>query len=146
MALRKESVLGRIEVITGVERRRRYSDAEHGAIRAECDKPGATTTGVARRLGISLSLIHNWRRMRREAEKIASEPLQFTSYGIVPEAAGGAVAPTPAASSPPPLAPTHAEELVRPYPGARPFVSVQLYASIGSVSARVITRASTSAM
>lgn len=120
MALRKESALGRIEVITGVERRRRYSDAERAAILAKCDEPGATIVGVAKLLGISPSLIHNWRRMRREAEKIASEPLQFISYGVVPESAGSAVAPTPATSSPPSLAPTPAEELVRPYPGARP--------------------------
>lgn len=74
MALRKESALGRIEVITGVERRRRYSDAERAAILAKCDEPGATIVVVAKLLGISPSLIHNWRRMRREAEKIASEP------------------------------------------------------------------------
>ena len=106
MALRKESALGRIEVITGVERRRRYSDAERATILAKCDEPGATIVGVAKLLGISPSLIHNWRRMRREAEKIASEPLQFISYGTVPEPAGSAVASTPATSSPPSLAPT----------------------------------------
>lgn len=87
MALRKESALGRIEVITGVERRRRYSDAERAAVLTKCDEPGATIVGVAKLLGISPSLIHNWRRMRREAGKIASEPLQFISYGTVPEPA-----------------------------------------------------------
>jgi len=32
---------------------------------------------------MSPSLIHNWKRLRREAEKIASEPMQFIPYGAV---------------------------------------------------------------
>lgn len=67
----------RIEIITGVERRRRYSDAERAAILERCDEPGATIVGVAKAIGMSPSLIHNWKRLRREAEKIASEPMQF---------------------------------------------------------------------
>jgi len=112
--------LDRIEVITGVERRRRYSDKERSAILAKCDEPGATIVGVAKLLGISPSLIHGWRRMRREAEKIASEPVQFISYGTVPEGTGSPVAPPLAVPPPSPLTPTPVEELVRPYPGTRP--------------------------
>lgn len=85
MALPKESGLDRIEIITGVERRRRYSNSERGAVLARCDEPGATIVVVAKALGISPSLIHNWKRPRREAEKIASEPMQFILYGAVPE-------------------------------------------------------------
>ena len=68
--------------------------------------------GVAKLLGISTSLIHNWRRMRREAEKIASEPLQFISYGTVPEPAGSAVAPTLTTPSPRSPTPTLVGEAV----------------------------------
>ena len=75
--------MGRMEVITRVERRRRYSDEERAAVLAQCDEPGATVVGVSRRLGISASLIHGWRKTRREAERIASEPLQFITYGVV---------------------------------------------------------------
>ncbi|PZQ59556.1 MAG: hypothetical protein DI544_10420 [Sphingomonas taxi] len=50
--------MGRVEVITRVERRRRYSDEERAAVLAKCDEPGATVIGVSRRLGISASLIH----------------------------------------------------------------------------------------
>lgn len=110
--------MSRIEVITGVERRRRYSDAERAAILAKCEEPGSTIVGVAKMLGISPSLIHTWKRMRREAERIASEPMHFIPYGSVPE--GTAPAPVAAPSPPPPMMPTPAEELVRPFPGARP--------------------------
>lgn len=51
-ALRKESTLDRIEIIVGVERRRRYSDEERAAILAMCDEPNATIVGVTKRLGI----------------------------------------------------------------------------------------------
>jgi len=64
--------MGHMEVITRVERRRRYSDEERAAVLTQCDKPGATVVGVSRRLGISASLIHGWRKTRREAERIAS--------------------------------------------------------------------------
>jgi len=83
LALPMESGLERIEIITGVERRRRYSDAERAAVLARYDEPSATIVRVAKALGMSPSLIHNWKRLRREAEKIASEPMQFIPYGAV---------------------------------------------------------------
>ncbi|HCB79267.1 MAG TPA: hypothetical protein DEP68_10930, partial [Erythrobacter sp.] len=57
--------MSHMEVITRVERRRRYSDEEREAVLAQCDEPGATIVGVSRRLGISASLIHGWRKTRR---------------------------------------------------------------------------------
>lgn len=124
MTLPKESSLDRIEIITGVERRRRYSDAERAAVLARCDEPGATIVGVAKALGMSPSLIHNWKRLRREAAKIASEPMQFIPYGTVPEQPARAVSPVMSVPMPAapavPQGPVLAEELVRPYPGARP--------------------------
>lgn len=120
--------MGRMEVITRIERRRRYSDEERAAVLAQCDEPGATVVGVSRRLGISASLIHGWRKTRREAERIASAPLQFIPYGMVADAAPlepvVTLAPAtpverksavPAREAAPAL-----EELVRPHPGSRP--------------------------
>ncbi|WP_287978973.1 transposase [Sphingomonas sp.] len=43
--------LGHTEVITLVERRRRYSEEERAAVLAQCDEPGATVVGVSRHLG-----------------------------------------------------------------------------------------------
>lgn len=90
--------MGRIEVITRTERRRKYSPAERVAIMREADAPDVTVREVAKRHDIAESLIYSWRTARRQAEKIASEPLTFISYGAVPE--GDLVPVAPAA---PPL-------------------------------------------
>ena len=89
--------MGRIEVITRTERRRKYSPAERDAIMREADAPDVTVREVAKRHDIAESLIYSWRTARRQAEKIASKPLTFISYGAVPE---GAIATVPAAQPP----------------------------------------------
>ncbi len=55
----------RIEVITGPDRRRRWTDAEKARITAESFAPGATVSGVARRHSMSLGLLYQWRRYAR---------------------------------------------------------------------------------
>lgn len=110
--------MDRVEIITGVERRRRYSDEERAAVLAMCDEPKATIVGVAKRLGMSPGLIHGWRRMRREAEKLSSEPLQFITYGSVAEPSDQAFVTTPI--TPAPVQHSIAEDLTRPHPGVRP--------------------------
>ena len=120
--------MGRVEVITRVERRRRYSDEERVAVLAQCDELGATVVGVSRRMGISASLIHGWRKTRREAERIASEPLQFIPYGVVADVAPPepvvALAPAMLAerksAAPARKATPAPDDLVRPHPGSRP--------------------------
>jgi transposase len=114
--------MSRIEVITRTERRRKYSPAERDAIMREADAPDVTVREVAKRHDIAESLIYSWRTARRQAEKIASEPLTFISYGAVPQVDLIAVAPTPTPLQPKPALamPVATEELVRPHPGARP--------------------------
>ncbi len=56
----------RIEVITGSDRRRRWSRAEKALITAESFAPGETVAGVARRHGMSLGLLYYWRRCARQ--------------------------------------------------------------------------------
>ncbi|MBB5712190.1 IS66-like element accessory protein TnpA [Sphingomonas xinjiangensis] len=122
--------MGRMEVITHVERRRRYSDGERAAVLAQCDRPGATIVGVARQLGMSPSLIHGWRKKQRDMALLASEPLQFIPYGEVPISsapdpnalASPMTAELPTASFRAPARETGStqEELLRPNPGLRP--------------------------
>ena len=122
--------MGRMEVITRVERRRRHSDEERGAVLAQCDEPGATVVGVSRLLGISASLIHGWRKTCREAERLASERLQFTPYGVLADAVPTEpvvlLAPaTPVerkCAAPVREAAPAPDNLVRPHPGGRPGV------------------------
>jgi transposase len=50
-----------IEVVTSVQRRRRFAPAEKQAIVAETYAPGATVSYVARRHGIAPSQLYQWR-------------------------------------------------------------------------------------
>jgi transposase len=52
----------RIELITGVARRRRWSAAEKAAMVAESLQPGINVSLVARRHGVSRGLLQTWRR------------------------------------------------------------------------------------
>jgi transposase len=56
----------RVEVISGVERRRRWSCEEKSQITAESFVPGANVSDVARRHSMSLGLLHHWRRLARQ--------------------------------------------------------------------------------
>lgn len=51
-----------IEVITSVERRRRWSRAEKERIVAEAMEPGAVASAVAREAGIHASQLYRWRQ------------------------------------------------------------------------------------
>ena len=114
--------MGRLEIITRTERRRKYSNAERDAILREADAPDVTVREVAKRHEIAESLIYNWRSARRQAQKIAGGPLAFISYGTVTERDLVTVPPAlqPSRPAPAPAAPAMAEELTRPHPGARP--------------------------
>ena len=63
--------MGRMTLITGVERRRRWSLEERAQILAAIDEPGAVLAEVARRADVCTSLVYKW---RREARNGASEP------------------------------------------------------------------------
>ena len=53
----------RIEIVTGHERRRWYSDEDKARAVAEAAQPGRTVHEVARQHGICSSLLYRWRRM-----------------------------------------------------------------------------------
>jgi len=54
-------------LITGVERRRRWSSEERAQILAAIDEPGAVVAEVARRADVCTSLVYKWRREARNA-------------------------------------------------------------------------------
>jgi len=54
-----------MEIITGVERRRRWSTAEKLRIVAETEQPGAGIAEIARRYELSRGLLWNWRSLVR---------------------------------------------------------------------------------
>ena len=53
---------GRVEVITSVQRRRRWSQAEKERIVAAALVPGANASAVAREAGIHVSQLFRWRQ------------------------------------------------------------------------------------
>ena len=57
----------RIEVITSVERRRRWSAAEKSRLIAALGEPGAAASEIARDAGVDVSLLYRWRRQLAKA-------------------------------------------------------------------------------
>ena len=57
--------MARFEVITGPERRRRWSEDQKRAIVAESFAPGAVVSDVARRADVSPGQIYRWRQELR---------------------------------------------------------------------------------
>lgn len=71
-----------MEILTGVERRRRWRLEEKLRIVVEMEQPGASFADVARRHEVSRGLLWNWRRQVRRGE-LAPEPLPvFTPVQI----------------------------------------------------------------
>ena len=89
-----------MEIITGVERRRRWRDEEKLRILAELNEPGVKFSEVARRHDVSRGLLWQWRDAQRRGRLMAETP-SFMPLQIVPDLA--AVAP-PGGSGPPPCA------------------------------------------
>lgn len=61
-----------IEVLSGPERRRRWSAAEKVAIVAETYEPGMTVSLVARRHGIAPNQLFTWRKLARQGALTAT--------------------------------------------------------------------------
>lgn len=59
--------MSQITVLTGPERRRRWSDEDKAVILGEAFGPGGCVTEVARRHDVSSGLIYTWRRNAQAA-------------------------------------------------------------------------------
>jgi len=60
----------RVEVLGGLERRRRWSQDDKARIVEETLAPRAKVTEVARRNGVAASVVFTWRRQARTAERV----------------------------------------------------------------------------
>jgi transposase len=71
----------RVEVLGGLERRRRWSQDDKARIVEETLVPGAKVTEVARRNGVAASVVFTWRRQARTVEKVGPcfAPVQITA-------------------------------------------------------------------
>ena len=88
-----------MEIITGVERRRRWRLEEKLRIVAEAEQPGALFAAVARRHEVSRGLLWTWRRQVRSGA-LAPEPMPaFLPVRVVADA-GPASSWSPPSSGP----------------------------------------------
>ena len=84
---------GRVEIITGHERRRRWSEEEKLRLVAEACRPGSSVSQVARDCGVSASQLFGWRRQAlakgliadRRVEGSAAPRLTFAPVAVAEE-------------------------------------------------------------
>ena len=84
---------GRVEIITGRELRRRWSDEEKLRLVAEACRPGSSVSQVARDRGVSASQLFGWRRQAlakgliadRRVEGSAAPRLTFAPVAVAEE-------------------------------------------------------------
>jgi len=86
MVDRKGDDLQRMEVITGVGRRRKWSDDFKAKVVAESLEPGVVISQVARRHGLTPQQLFGWRNQMRSAAPSA-ETSQFAPVVVAPEMA-----------------------------------------------------------
>jgi transposase len=77
----------RVEVLGGLERRRRWSQDDKARIVEETLAPGAKVTEVARRNGVAASVVFTWRRQARTIEQVGPRfaPVQIAVAEAVEE-------------------------------------------------------------
>ena len=75
---------GTIEIITGRERRRRWSVSDKLRIVAESQEPGVHVNEVAVRHDIAASLLHGWRHQARHGRLSAAGVAGFVPVRLLP--------------------------------------------------------------
>ncbi len=81
--------MARVEVITSVQRRRRWSTRDKQRIVAAAIEPGAVASEIARRAGIHTSQLFRWRR------QLCGPPQPAPAFAAVALAPEPATTPVP---------------------------------------------------
>jgi transposase len=79
--------MNHVTVLTGPERRRRWSEEDQRRILAAAFAPGATVAAVSRQYDVATSLIYKWRRALRAREA------GFAEVVVVPDEPVAATVP-----------------------------------------------------
>ena len=88
-----------IEIITGRERRRRWSVVEKLRMVTESQEPGARVCDVAARHDVSPSLLHGWRYLARQGRLRSGDAIDFVPVRLASSMSDGPTPqPTPPAS------------------------------------------------
>lgn len=97
--------MSEVEILARIERRRKWTPEEKAALLAEVEAAGGKVRRVARRHGISESVLYNWRSARKaalEAGAGSSGAITFLPVGVIGEAANETPAMLPSLASPRP--------------------------------------------
>jgi transposase len=81
--------MAQVTVMTGPQRRRRWSDAERGEILEAVFAPGAVVADVARQFDVATSLIYKWRREHAAESQPAFLPAMVVGSPSRTEPPGG---------------------------------------------------------
>jgi transposase len=79
-SVQKDGAMRRVEVVSGPERRRRWSEEQKRAIVAEASAPDASVRSVAQRLDVAPRQIYRWRR------ELSSAGIGFAEVEVSPSA------------------------------------------------------------
>jgi transposase len=71
----------RVEIITSVQRRRRWSAAEKEQLVAASLEPGASVSRVAREAGIHPGQLYGWRRQFSRPAQVSFAPVRIAPEG-----------------------------------------------------------------
>ena len=71
-------MIGRVEILTGPERRRRWSEEEKLQLVEEACRPGHSVSQVARQRGINPSQLFTWRRQARAKGRLSAATMPAT--------------------------------------------------------------------
>jgi transposase len=74
---------GSEDMVVARRRHERWPTDERARITAESFEPGTSISEVARRNGVSLGLLHYWRRQARDSGRV--EELRFVPITVAPE-------------------------------------------------------------
>jgi len=104
--------MAQIQVMPGVERRRRWSDDQKRALVAAAFAPGAVVAEVARQADVNTGLIYRWRKELREVShgfaEVVVSPVSASPAdrcgAVIEVAIGGNVHMRIPAAAPPELA------------------------------------------
>lgn len=75
--------MGQMEIFTGRERRRSWSDDEKLQILEEASEPGVSAASVARRHDLHPQQLYTWRRQYGGPGPVCDEPVSFLPVSLV---------------------------------------------------------------
>ncbi len=78
--------MGPLEIITSVQRRRRWTPSEKKAIVGETEQPGMSISSIARKYGLHPNQLFTWRRLLDEGALLtakAGEQVALFSLALI---------------------------------------------------------------